>query len=71
MGCIPCDPYIALSSIHMTFRDCGGGLQCECAAADFNRLELVQKLKTIGYVYDPELNQFIREKHLKSGKKRV
>lgn len=63
MACVPSDPYIALSIINMKLRDGCGGLECECAAADINMLELVQKLKSIGYVYDVELNQFIREKN--------
>lgn len=63
MGCLPHDPYIALSVINTRLRDGCGGLAGECAAADIDRDELEQKLRSIGYVYDAEINQFIREKN--------
>lgn len=58
---LPKDKYILLSMINCKLRDCGKNLTCLCDDIDECMEEIEQSLKEIGYVYNPKLNQFIKE----------
>lgn len=52
------DPYILLSAINLKLRDHYKSLDDLCAAKEMDREKLCQRLKDLGYTYDPEQNQF-------------
>lgn len=58
---LPKDKNILLSMINCKLRDCGKNLTYLCDDIDECMEEIEQSLKEIGYVYNPELNQFIKE----------
>ncbi len=55
---IPKDPFLLYSFANTQLRDNYSSLEEFCAAYDADREELVEKLKTAGFDYDAELNQF-------------
>lgn len=55
---LPQDPVMLLSVINMKLRDCYDSLETLCDDLDVSQDAIVEKLKTIDYVYDRELNQF-------------
>ena len=55
---IPKDPFLLYSFVNTQLRDNYSSLEEFCAAYDADRDELVEKLKTAGFDYDAELNQF-------------
>ncbi len=55
---IPQDPVILLSYINTRLRDYYNNLKELCQDLNINERELVEKLKTIQYEYDPVQNQF-------------
>ena len=55
---IPKDPFILLSYINTKLRDNYPTLDELCSSLDIDPKELSAKLLTIGYVYNPETNQF-------------
>ena len=55
---IPKDPFILLSYINTKLRDNYPTLDELCSSLDIDSKELSAKLLTIGYVYNPETNQF-------------
>ncbi|MBE5959312.1 MAG: DUF4250 domain-containing protein [Lachnospiraceae bacterium] len=56
---IPKDPVMLLSYVNTQLRDFYPSLEEMCKGLDINQDELVEKLKTISYVYDENLNKFI------------
>lgn len=55
---IPQDPAMLLSYINMKLRDQYHSLDDLCDDLDISKQEIVEKLKTINYIYDIEKNQF-------------
>ena len=56
---IPQDPVILLSFINTNLRDYYNSLTDLCKSLNLNEQELVDKLKSINYEYNPINNQFI------------
>ena len=56
---IPNDPMILLSFINTKLRDDYKSLDLLCEDLQLDKAELVAKLSSIDYKYDPELNKFI------------
>ena len=55
---IPNDPIMLLSYLNMKLRDQYESLDALCDDLDISKQEIVEKLKTIDYIYDNEKNQF-------------
>ena len=55
---LPNDPSMLLSYINMKLRDQYDSLERLCDDLDISKSEIVEKLKTIDYIYDNEKNQF-------------
>ena len=55
---LPNDPAMLLSYINMKLRDQYDSLERLCDDLDISKSEIVEKLKTIAYIYDNEKNQF-------------
>ncbi len=55
---IPSDPMMLLSFINMKLRDSYTSLDALCDDLDVAKEEITDKLKSIGYKYNPETNQF-------------
>ena len=55
---IPNDPVMLLSYINTQLRDNYKNLEELCYRIDVSQSEIVEKLGTIGYQYNEELNQF-------------
>ncbi|OPJ64569.1 DUF4250 domain-containing protein [Clostridium oryzae] len=53
------DAAILLSMVNMKLRDYYSSLDSYCDDANIDIDILINKLDTIGYIYDPELNKFI------------
>lgn len=56
---IPQDPVMLLSFINLKLRDFYGSLDVLCDDLDVTRTDIEEKLKSIGYSYDSDRNQFI------------
>ena len=56
---IPNDPMILLSFINTKLRDDYKSLDLLCDDLQLDKAELVAKLSSIDYKYDPDLNKFI------------
>jgi len=56
---IPSDPVMLLSFINLKLRDFYGSLDVLCDDLDISRKELEDKLGSIDYHYDTEINQFV------------
>ena len=55
------DANILLSTVNTYLRDKYSSLSALCEIEDYDYFELVKILKEIGYVYDENLNAFIKE----------
>ncbi len=55
---IPRDPYMLLSFINMKLRDEYGSLETLCDDLNIDPDELCEKLRSIGYEYNPDTNRF-------------
>lgn len=55
---IPSDPFILLSYINTKLRDDFATLDELCAALDLDRNTLADRLSSVGFEYDPAVNQF-------------
>lgn len=55
---LPNDPFMLLSFINMKLRDCYKSLDELCEDMNLNRDELVNKLQSAGFEYNPEQNKF-------------
>lgn len=56
---MPKDPVMLLSYVNLKLRDFYSNLDLLCEDLDADRDEIVGKLKSIGYHYDEEKNQFV------------
>lgn len=56
---IPQEPNILLSYVNLKLRDFYDDLDSLCDDLDVSKLEIEEKLKTIGYSYSSERNQFV------------
>ncbi|MGG7144364.1 DUF4250 domain-containing protein [Clostridium nigeriense] len=52
------DPNILLSIVNMKLRDFYSNLKSLCDDMDINEEELKEKLNSVGYKYDQNINQF-------------
>lgn len=55
------DPYILLSIVNMKLRDSFSNLELLCDDYDLEINEIKNRLKSIGYAYHENSNQFISE----------
>lgn len=55
---IPQDPVILLSFVNTHLRNSYDNLTEFCKSLDVNQIDLIEKLNTIQYEYDPLQNQF-------------
>lgn len=58
---LPQDPIMLLSVINLKLRDNYSSLDALCDDLDEDKLAILDKLGTAGYVYNPDTNQFIQE----------
>ncbi|NBJ93081.1 DUF4250 domain-containing protein [Parablautia muri] len=56
---IPKDPNMLLSYVNLKLRDFYSNLDVMCDDMDVSKSEIEEKLKSIGYIYDSERNQFV------------
>ena len=56
---IPKDPVMLLSFINLKLRDYYSDLAMLCEDLEIDKEELLEKLASIGYVYQEEKNQFV------------
>ncbi len=56
---IPKDPVMLLSFMNLKLRDFYTSFEALCEDLDIDKSEIEEKLKTIGYVYDKQRNQFV------------
>lgn len=59
MSQIPNDPVLLLSVVNTALRDRYPTLERFCAANMVAEEDIIEKLKTIDYTYNPDENQFI------------
>ena len=55
---LPKDPMMLFSFINMTLRDFYPSLDALCQDMQVNKEEIVNKLKAVGFEYNPEQNKF-------------
>lgn len=55
---LPNDPAMLMSFINMKLRDQYDSLDALCDDLDVSKKEIIEKLKSIDYIYDNEKNQF-------------
>ena len=56
---LPTDNYMLLSFINMKLRDFYDNLDSLCDDLDEAKDDIVNRLESIGYIYDSKLNKFI------------
>ena len=56
---IPKDPVMLLSYVNTQLRDFYSSLDALCEDKDIGKEELVEKMKSIEYVYEVDRNQFV------------
>lgn len=56
---IPNDPMMLLSYVNTQLRDFYLSLDEMCRALDIDGKEIIEKLKSIDYEYDSEINKFV------------
>ena len=56
---IPNDPVMLLSYVNTQLRDFYSSLDALCEDKDIGKEELVEKMKSIEYVYEVDRNQFV------------
>ena len=55
---LPKDPILLLSVVNTKLRDNYSSLEELCHSEDADPEEIIQTLDAVGYVYQPDLNQF-------------
>lgn len=55
---IPSDPIMLLSYLNLKLRDEYDDLESLCSGLDISRQEIEEKLKSVGYRYNKDTNQF-------------
>ena len=58
---LPQDPLMLMSVLNTKLRDYYATLDALCDDLDADRAALEAKLLAIGYFYDPQQNQFVRQ----------
>ena len=58
MSGIPKDPFMLYSFVNTMLRDKFSSLEELCSAYDADPDEITEKLRTAGFEYDAEMNQF-------------
>ena len=53
------DPNILLSVVNTKLRDFYDSLDSLCDDLDYDKEEIIRILKSIGYIYNKDLNQFV------------
>jgi hypothetical protein len=56
---MPKDPMILLSYVNTKLRDEFGNLDELCAAEEVSPDFIKEKLKSVGFIYDEEMNRFV------------
>ena len=56
---LPNDPVMLLSAVNTQLRDHYNSLDALCVAGGYSKKEITEKLDSIGYRYDPKINQFV------------
>lgn len=56
---LPKDPVMLLSVINTKLRDAYASLDALCEGMDVSRAQIEQALKSVGYAYDAQKNQFV------------
>ena len=56
---MPNDPVMLLSYVNLTLRDFYSSLDDLCEDEDVDKQTILDKLATIGYVYNRDRNQFV------------
>ena len=59
MSNIPNDPYILLSFLNMKLRNNYRSLEALCNDLNVDETEIITKMRSVGYEYDPEKNAFV------------
>ncbi len=59
MSNIPNDPYILLSFLNMKLRNNYRSLEALCSDLNVDETEIITKMRSVGYEYDPEKNAFV------------
>ncbi|MDE6338491.1 MAG: DUF4250 domain-containing protein [Muribaculaceae bacterium] len=52
------DPFMLYSAVNMKLRDHYATLDEYCASEGIDKSELIEKLKSAGFEYMPDINQF-------------
>lgn len=52
------DPYILLSAVNLKLRDEFSSLEDLCKSLEVDQDKLCSRLKSVGYKYNPDQNQF-------------
>lgn len=60
MTTLPNDPLLLMSVVNTKLRDCYPSLEALCDDAGILPARITEPLAAIGYVYRPDLNQFVR-----------
>ncbi len=55
---MPKDPFMLLSYINTQLRDNYGSLEDLCKSLGLDENQIVEKLESVGYIYNEELNRF-------------
>ena len=58
MNELPKDPFILVSWVNLKLRDYYPSLEELCDDLDIEKTSIIEKLSSIGYEYNPEINQF-------------
>lgn len=58
---LPSDNYMLLSFINMKLRDFYDNLDSLCDDLDESKDMIIERLESINYIYDEELNKFIEK----------
>ena len=58
---LPADNYMLLSFINMKLRDFYKSLDDLCDDLDESKEEIINRLESIGYIYNKNLNKFIEK----------
>lgn len=58
MTTIPSDPFMLMSYVNQQLRDNYDSLDEFCKSMDIDKNELLQKLNTAGFEYNPDTNKF-------------
>lgn len=56
---IPQDPIMLLSFVNLKLRDFYSNPDVMCDDLDISRVEIEEKLKSAGYVYNEQLNKYV------------